>query len=214
MGVDHPAGRVEDLGPAGGQQVGAERLILGVRDVAERDLLPGGPRDAGVVVREVRGVAARGAPPARRPGENSWKKSASRRLVSGLASGARQVGPERRAHVLRHAEAGGVRREPALVAPAWSPGSGRRRARRWSRPRRGCACARGRTPRARSRTTVAPAGAGDLAASGRASPSRSRRTSSVLVHPLGEHGGEHLLEVALAVEDRDGYGDRQARRSR
>ncbi len=44
--------RVVDLDPAGVEQVSAERLVLGVGDLAEADLLPAVARVAGVDVRQ------------------------------------------------------------------------------------------------------------------------------------------------------------------
>ncbi len=55
--VQHRGAGVVDLAPAGREQVAPKRLVLGVGDLAEADLLPAGARVAGVDVREERRVA-------------------------------------------------------------------------------------------------------------------------------------------------------------
>ena len=54
MRVQDGGAGVVDLHPAGVEQVGAKRLVLGVGDLAKADLLPAGARVAGVDVGEER----------------------------------------------------------------------------------------------------------------------------------------------------------------
>ena len=91
--VQHGGAGVVDLAPAGREQVGAERLVLGVGDVAKADLLPAGARVAGVDVREEGRVAGALDRRPRRRARSRAKNSVSSRAIIGLVSGRGRCGP-------------------------------------------------------------------------------------------------------------------------
>ena len=93
VGMEYGCAGLVDLAPARREHVDAERLVLGVADVAKADLLPAGARVAGVDVREERRVAVALERPGCPSGEKPAKNSLSSRAIIGLVSGRGRCGP-------------------------------------------------------------------------------------------------------------------------